>query len=171
VIKASFGTSGTIYGLRGKSLSSIPRERLPLFVIPPIGWLPLLCTMNVTVATEMVREDFGWSHEKYVPLNPVVLLPDPVGCSCCPISKGSELPMSRTALGFWFGVNKKTFEAGHFARAAMEGRDLGHELRAAPSRGAWRSKPTSDSGDAVAAPSQRSGARLWPTCSMPKSSH
>ena len=27
--------------------------------------------------------------------------------------------------GVWFGVNKKTFEAGHFARAAMEGVTLG----------------------------------------------
>src|SRR5438132_906043 len=26
---------------------------------------------------------------------------------------------------FWFGVNKKTFEAGHFARASMEGVTLG----------------------------------------------
>ena len=28
-------------------------------------WLPLLCTMNVTVATEMVREDFGLDHKKF----------------------------------------------------------------------------------------------------------
>ena len=27
--------------------------------------------------------------------------------------------------GVWFGVNQKTFEAGHFARAAMEGVTLG----------------------------------------------
>jgi xylulokinase len=28
-------------------------------------WLPLLCTMNVTVATEMVRTDFGMTHEQF----------------------------------------------------------------------------------------------------------
>src|SRR5881409_1834548 len=29
------------------------------------------------------------------------------------------------ASGVWFGINKKTFEAGHFARAATEGVTLG----------------------------------------------
>ena len=28
-------------------------------------WLPLLCTMNVTVATELIRKDFKWTHAQY----------------------------------------------------------------------------------------------------------
>ena len=30
-------------------------------------WLPLVCTMNVTVATEQVRKMFGWNHEQLEP--------------------------------------------------------------------------------------------------------
>jgi pyruvate kinase len=28
-------------------------------------WLPLVCTMNVTVATEQIRKLFGWSIEQF----------------------------------------------------------------------------------------------------------
>src|SRR5512137_2468007 len=64
VITASFGTSGTIYACSEKPI--VDREgEIAAFCDSTNRWLPLLCTMNVTVATEMVREDFGWSHEKY----------------------------------------------------------------------------------------------------------
>jgi xylulokinase len=123
VITASFGTSGTIYACSGKPVVD-PRGEIAAFCDSTNRWLPLLCTMNVTVATEMVREDFGWSHEKFgaeaarVPAGSRGLL-------LLPYFEGERTPNVPDGTGVWFGVNQRTFEAGHFARAAMEGVTLG----------------------------------------------
>jgi xylulokinase len=123
VITASFGTSGTIYACAEKPVVD-PQGEIAAFCDSTNRWLPLLCTMNVTVATEMVREDFGWSHEKFgaeaarVPAGSRGLL-------LLPYFEGERTPNVPDGTGVWFGVNQKTFKAGHFARAAMEGVTLG----------------------------------------------
>jgi len=123
VITASFGTSGTIYACADKPVVD-PEGEIAAFCDSTNRWLPLLCTMNVTVATEMVRLDFGWSHEKFageagrIPAGSDGLL-------LLPYFEGERTPNVPDGTGVWFGVNKKTFEAGHFARAAMEGVTLG----------------------------------------------
>jgi xylulokinase len=123
VITASFGTSGTIYACAEKPVVD-PEGEIAAFCDSTNRWLPLLCTMNVTVATEMVREDFGWSHEKYAGESSRI----PAGSNgllLLPYFEGERTPNVPAGTGVWFGVNKKTFEAGHFARAAMEGVTLG----------------------------------------------
>lgn len=50
----SMGTSGTLYGYSDKAISD-PENGLSGFCSSTGGWLPLLCTMNCTVATEFVR--------------------------------------------------------------------------------------------------------------------
>jgi xylulokinase len=72
----------------------------------------------------MVREDFGWSHEKYAAESSRI----PAGSNgllLLPYFEGERTPNVPEGTGVWFGINKKTFEAGHFARAAMEGVTLG----------------------------------------------
>src|SRR5689334_18516885 len=64
VITASFGTSGTIYACSEKAVVD-PRGEIAAFCDSTNRWLPLLCTMNVTVATEMVRSDFKMTHEQF----------------------------------------------------------------------------------------------------------
>jgi len=123
VITASFGTSGTIYACAEKPVVD-PLGEIAAFCDSTNRWLPLLCTMNVTVATEMVREDFGWSYEKFAAEAARV----PAGANgllLLPYFEGERTPNVPEGTGVWFGVNKKTFEAGHFARAAMEGVTLG----------------------------------------------
>jgi xylulokinase len=123
VITASFGTSGTIYACAEKPVVD-PQGEIAAFCDSTNRWLPLLCTMNVTVATEMVREDFSWSHEKFAAEAARV----PTGSNgllLLPYFEGERTPNVPDGTGVWFGVNKKTFEAGHFARAAMEGVTLG----------------------------------------------
>ena len=123
VITASFGTSGTIYACAEKPIVD-PEGEIAAFCDSTNRWLPLLCTMNVTVATEMVRNDFAWTHERFaaeagrVPAgsNGLVLLP---------YFEGERTPNVPNGTGVWLGVNSKTFEAGHFARASMEGVTLG----------------------------------------------
>jgi xylulokinase len=123
VITASFGTSGTIYACAEKPVVD-PIGEIAAFCDSTNQWLPLLCTMNVTVATEMVREDFGWSHEKFAAEAARV----PAGSNgllLLPYFEGERTPNVPDGTGVWFGVNKRTFEAGHFARASMEGVTLG----------------------------------------------
>src|SRR5690349_23213863 len=64
VITASFGTSGTIYACADKPVVD-PEGEIAAFCDSTNRWLPLLCTMNVTVATEMMRLDFEFSHEQF----------------------------------------------------------------------------------------------------------
>jgi sugar (pentulose or hexulose) kinase len=123
VITASFGTSGTIYACAEKPVVD-PEGEIAAFCDSTNRWLPLLCTMNVTVATEMVREDFGWSHEKFA-AEAARVPAGSRGLLLLPYFEGERTPNVPDGTGVWFGVNHKTFEAGHFARAAMEGVTLG----------------------------------------------
>ena len=123
VITASFGTSGTIYACAEKPVVD-PKGEIAAFCDSTNRWLPLLCTMNVTVATEMVREDFGWSHEKFA-AEASRIPPGSNGLLLLPYFEGERTPNVPEGTGVWFGVNARTFEAAHFARAAMEGVTLG----------------------------------------------
>src|SRR5262249_50553112 len=60
VVTASLGTSGTIYAFSGEPIVD-PEGEVAAFCDSTDHWLPLVCTMNVTVATEQVRKLFGWS--------------------------------------------------------------------------------------------------------------
>ncbi|PYI89541.1 MAG: xylulokinase [Verrucomicrobia bacterium] len=123
VITASFGTSGTIYACSEKPVID-PRGEIAAFCDSTNRWLPLLCTMNVTVATEMVRQDFGWAHAKFgreaarVPAGSIGLI-------LLPYLEGERTPNAPDGTGVFFGVNQRTFKAGPFARATMEGVTLG----------------------------------------------
>lgn len=123
VITASFGTSGTIYACAEKPVVD-PRGEIAAFCDSTNRWLPLLCTMNVTVATEMVRENFGWSHERFA-AEAARIPAGSDGLLLLPYFEGERTPNVPDGTGVWFGANARTFEAGHFARAAMEGVTLG----------------------------------------------
>src|SRR4051812_14902751 len=123
VVTASFGTSGTIYACAGKPIID-PQGEIAAFCDSTNQWLPLLCTMNVTIATEMVRNDFQWSHERFAAEGGRI----PAGSNgllLLPYFEGERTPNVPNGTGVWLGVNSRTFESGHFARAAMEGVTLG----------------------------------------------
>jgi xylulokinase len=123
VITASFGTSGTIYACAERPVVD-PKGEIAAFCDSTNRWLPLLCTMNVTVATEMVREDFAWTHERFS-AEAARIPAGSNGLLLLPYFEGERTPNVPDGTGVWFGVNKKTFEAGHFVRASMEGVTLG----------------------------------------------
>lgn len=123
IITASFGTSGTIYACANKPVVD-PVGEIAAFCDSTNHWLPLLCTMNVTVATEMVRNDFGMDHatfEKTAAKAP----PGSEGLILLPYLEGERTPNVPEGTGVFLGVNTRTFTAQHFARAAMEGVTLG----------------------------------------------
>ncbi len=123
VVTASFGTSGTIYACAEKPVVD-PRGEIAAFCDSTNRWLPLLCTMNVTVATEMVRRDFGIDHaefEKTAAKAPA----GSDGLVLVPYLEGERTPNVPDGTGVFFGVRQKSFSAAHYARATMEGVTLG----------------------------------------------
>ncbi|MBI3415976.1 MAG: xylulokinase [Verrucomicrobia bacterium] len=123
VITASFGTSGTIYACAEKPVID-PRGEIAAFCDSTNRWLPLLCTMNVTVATEMVRHDFRMDVKTF---DATVANAEPGagGLLLLPYLEGERTPNVPAGTGVYFGVTPKTFTAQNFARAAMEGVTLG----------------------------------------------
>lgn len=123
VITASFGTSGTIYACSAKPVVD-PQGEIAAFCDSTNRWLPLLCTMNVTVATEMVRKDFGWDIAKF----DGTVAKTPIGAGglvLLPYLEGERTPNVPDGTGVYFGVAPNSFNAACFARAAMEGATLG----------------------------------------------
>jgi xylulokinase len=123
VITASLGTSGTIYACAEKPVVD-PAGEIAAFCDSTNRWLPLLCTMNVTVATEMVRQDFGLTHDQFAAAARKAS-PGSGGLLLLPYLEGERTPNVPDGTGVFLGVSPRTFTAAHFARATMEGVTLG----------------------------------------------
>ncbi len=123
VVTASFGTSGTIYACCDQPVVD-PRGEIAAFCDSTNRWLPLLCTMNVTVATEMVRNDFGMDFREF-DVAAAKAPPGSDGLVLVPYLEGERTPNVPAGTGVYLGVRTKTFTAAHFARSSMEGVTLG----------------------------------------------
>ena len=123
VVTASFGTSGTIYACSERPVVD-PAGELAGFCDSTNRWLPLLCTMNVTVATEMMRRHLDLDHAAFEK----TAAKAPPGCDgllLLPYLEGERTPNVPDGTGVFFGVRPKTFDGPHLARATMEGVTLG----------------------------------------------
>jgi xylulokinase len=123
VVTVSLGTSGTIYACSEHPVVD-PRGEVAAFCDSTGRWLPLVCTMNVTVATEMVRERFDLSHDELSQAAAATPAGNH-GLMLIPFFEGERTPNAPDGTGVYFGLRDKTFSIGHFARAAMEGTTLG----------------------------------------------
>lgn len=123
VITASLGTSGTIYGFSPEPVIDSEGE-LAAFCSSSGGWLPLVCTMNVTVATELVREVFGFTLDHF---NSAVASADPGsgGILLVPFFNGERTPALPGASASLHGMTTTNFTRENICRAAMEGVTLG----------------------------------------------
>lgn len=123
IVTASFGTSGTIYACADKPVVD-PQGEIAAFCDSTNRWLPLLCTMNVTVATEMMRQDFGYTHGQFEK-KAASVPPGARGLLLVPYLEGERTPNVPDGTGVMLGITPRTFTASHYARAAMEGVTLG----------------------------------------------
>jgi xylulokinase len=123
LVTTSLGTSGTIYAFSATPVVD-PKGELAAFCSSSGGWLPLVCTMNVTVATEQMRtllgldiEDFNRRVATAPPgANGLILLPFFNG------ERTPDLPMAKASLT---GMTPVNFTSENLARAGMEGATLG----------------------------------------------
>lgn len=122
-VTASLGTSGTIYAYAEKPVID-PEGEIAAFCDSTDAWLPLLCTMNVTVATELVGKLFSIDHKT---LDKVVAsVPAGAdGLMFLPYLNGERTPNLPNGTGVLHGLNARNFTQPHIARAVMEGATLG----------------------------------------------
>ncbi len=122
-VTVSLGTSGTVYAYSDAPAVDT-RGEVAAFCDSTNGWLPLVCTMNVTVATELVRRLLGLSHAELE----TVVSEAPPGCDgllLLPYLTGERVPNVPHGKGVYYGLTPASLKAGHLARAAMEGATMG----------------------------------------------
>jgi len=122
-VTASLGTSGTIYAYSEKPVVD-PVGEVAGFCDSTDAWLPLVCTMNVTVATEAARNLFGWSHAQLEEAIRTVP-PGSDGLLFLPYLQGERTPNLPRGTGVFHGLTTRTMTPAHMARATMEGVTLG----------------------------------------------
>jgi len=123
VVTVSLGTSGTVYAYSSEPVVD-PEGEVAAFCDSTDRWLPLVCTMNVTVATEQARKLFNWSHEEMD--KHIAAAPAGAGdLFFLPYLNGERTPNLPLGKGVLYGLTPETMQPGHLARAVMEGATLG----------------------------------------------
>lgn len=123
ILTASLGTSGTLYSYSEKPVID-PEGEIAAFCDSTDAWLPLVCTMNVTVASEQVRGMFGWNHEQLEEQIGSVP-PGADGLIFLPYLTGERTPNLPAGCGVLHGLNISNMTPAHIARATIEGVTLG----------------------------------------------
>lgn len=119
VLSMSLGTSGTLFAHADRPIVDAAGG-WAAFCSSTGGWLPLICTMNCTVATENVARAFGFDSR----CSDFVLAdtePGAGGLVMLPFFNGErtpDLPQARAAL---HGIDSANLTRGNAYRAAIEG--------------------------------------------------
>ena len=122
-ITVSLGTSGTIYAYSEQPLID-PKGEIAAFCDSTNAWLPLVCTMNVTVATELVRNLFKIDHtelEEMVRKAPA----GSNGLLLLPYLTGERVPNIPKGKGLLYGLTPQNFGLEYIARSTVEGVTMG----------------------------------------------
>ncbi|HEX7803474.1 MAG TPA: xylulokinase [Pseudoxanthomonas sp.] len=118
-LSMSLGTSGTLFAY-SDSPEVDPQGRWAAFCSSTGGWLPLICTMNCTVATETIAKLFGFSTragDSHIQATE----PGAGGITLLPFLNGERTPDLPLAKGALTGLTPHNASAANFYRAAMEG--------------------------------------------------
>ena len=123
IVTTSLGTSGTIFSYSDKPVID-PNGELAAFCSSSGGWLPLVCTMNVTVSTELTRELLNLNLAE---LNQKASSAPPgsEGILLLPYFNGERTPALPDAKGVFFGLTSTNYTGSNLCRASMEGATMG----------------------------------------------
>ena len=117
-LSVSLGTSGTLFAYSDKPIVD-DGGTLAAFCDSTGAWLPLLCTMNCTVATELTRDVLN------VPLDELErrvqrVPPGSDGVVTLPFFQGERTPNLPNGQASVMGLNSDNYSADHLLRSAME---------------------------------------------------
>jgi xylulokinase len=115
----SLGTSGTVYAYADSPVID-PRGNIAAFCSSTGGWLPLLCTMNCTVTTELMRRllgaDIGTFEESIASA-----ARGAEGVFTLPFFNGERTPNLPNARGCIVGLSGHNTSPANLLRSAVEG--------------------------------------------------
>ncbi|MFJ7311939.1 xylulokinase [Pseudomonas sp. NPDC098747] len=122
-ITMSLGSSGTVY-----AYADVPKvsadASVATFCSSSGGWLPLICTMNLTNATGAIRELFDLDLDQFN--NLVAQAPiGAEGVSMLPFLNGERVPALPHATGSLHGLTLSNLTQPNLCRAAVEGTTFG----------------------------------------------
>lgn len=126
VLTVSLGTSGTIYSYTAEPMVD-PEARLSAFCSSTGGWLPLLCTMNCTVAVEEFRRLFDMDLDETDCLAEEVASGSD-GLITLPFFNGERTPNLPKGKACLMGMDGDNLSRGHILRSAMEAAAFGVKL-------------------------------------------
>lgn len=124
ITTVSLGTSGTLYSYSPTPVID-PQGEIAAFCDSTGGWLPLVCTMNVTVATEMIRLNFDIGDHGELESAVTSISPGCDGLILIPYLEGERVPSVPMGTGVLLGFRPSTATPPHLARSAMEGVTFG----------------------------------------------
>jgi xylulokinase len=123
MVTVSLGTSGTICAFSEEPVID-PKGEVAGFCDATDHWLPLTCTMNVGVATEKVRQLFGWDvpgFEKQIESVPA----GAGGLLFLPYLQGERTPNLPKGSGVFHGLTTENMKPNFIGRSVVEGVTLG----------------------------------------------
>ncbi|OHE83755.1 MAG: xylulokinase [Lysobacterales bacterium RIFOXYA1_FULL_69_10] len=115
----SLGTSGTLFAYSDTPVVD-PAGTWAAFCSSTGGWLPLICTMNCTVATEQVAKAFGFSTRQGDG-HLQATAPGADGLVMLPFLNGERTPDLPQGKGVLAGLDTTNLTAAHLYRASVEG--------------------------------------------------
>lgn len=118
-VTMSLGTSGTVYACADEPIID-PKGNIAAFCSSTGGWLPLLCTMNCTVSTELMRGLLGAdiaSFEAQI----TAAGRGSGGVVTLPFFNGERTPNLPNAKGCIVGLDSRNMQPENFLRSAVEG--------------------------------------------------
>ena len=118
-ITMSLGTSGTVYAFADRPVVD-PAGNIAAFCSSTGGWLPLLCTMNCTVTTELMRSLFGTDLETFESQISTAAR-GAGGIITLPFFNGERTPNLPNARGCVIGLSGSNARQENLLRSAVEG--------------------------------------------------
>jgi xylulokinase len=123
VITMSLGSSGTVYAYAADPTVS-PQASVATFCSSSGGWLPLICTMNLTNATGAVRDLLELDIDSFNTL----VTHAPIGAEgvcMLPFLNGERVPALPHATGSLLGLTTTNLTRANLCRAVVEGTTFG----------------------------------------------
>ena len=122
-ITMSLGSSGTVYTYADQPKVSKDAS-VATFCSSTGGWLPLICTMNLTNATGVIRELFDLTIEQFNEQ----IAKAPIGADgicMLPFLNGERVPALPHATGSLLGLTMTNLTQSNLCRAVVEGTTFG----------------------------------------------
>jgi xylulokinase len=122
-ITMSLGSSGTVYAFAEQPRVS-EQPSVATFCSSSGGWLPLICTMNLTNATSAMRELFDLDITAFnQAISRAAIGAD--GVLMLPFLNGERVPPLPHATGSLLGLNSTNLSQANLCRAVVEGTTFG----------------------------------------------